>query len=166
MSDKPTKKLRAFDPNKYKDKLEEFLSYKPSYNEKLLDKILNKVNFIAQNNFETNNMFSAEFAKALESDLIPKEIVNIYIASYFDTEVNNGGFAQYIWNSKLLFLDLTKTALESINAKKQLEVYIEVLVYLLSISQEELDQFFKLGVFHTPENQSLFTVRDKINKIG
>lgn len=62
---------------------------------------------------------------------------NIYLVQYFDSQIQNGGFRQFLWNTQGAYNEeLTKT-LNKIEAKEYIEAFEKILVRFNKNSEEK-----------------------------
>lgn len=80
------------------------------------------------------------------TNLMPKHVLTVFFVDYLRTEVNNGGYSQFIFNSRNLYNSLVSSALEQIKANNFIEIHQKV-VDFIQAHPKETEDFLKSKYF-------------------
>jgi hypothetical protein len=95
------------------------------------------------------------------SELLPEHVSSVYFVDYLSAQTDNGGYSQFIYNSKGLYNDVVSLALERIGANYHLDVHKNVLEYLAA-HKTEVEEF----VYKTKYSGDGVPARDEIDLVA
>ncbi len=89
------------------------------------------------------------------------KIWNVYVIQYFDAQLQNGGFRQFLWNTQGLFNQDLQNALSALSAQEYLEAFEKILTRF-NADQEEKNTFLA----HDFSDEQSRTLRDDLREIS
>nr|WP_086939622.1 DUF4375 domain-containing protein [Thaumasiovibrio occultus] len=129
--------------------------------------LVNKI-IVSRESVESNEPYEVvlaniEFLNILFSELVhdsevSSEALKSYFVDYYLAQVENGGFAQFVYNSRLNenVLKLVHSGLEAMGAKQHLSVYEQSIELLDRLGNEGVDVFLSSELFgDNPERDLL-----------
>ena len=111
---------------------------------------------------ESNISFvNALFAEHLRVQEVSPDALRSYYVDYYLAQVNNGGFSQFIWNSKWRpkMVSLIREGLVAMKAAKHLELFDELVATVERMGPDELKAYLESDYFGKKNVQ-----RDALNK--
>lgn len=103
------------------------------------------------------------FEEYLRPDEIPSDALRSYYADYYLAQVNNGGFSQFVYNSRWvpLCVRLVREGLAAIGAVRHLEVFDRGANSVDSFDSARLESYFASGYFgENPDRDDLNALND------
>lgn len=90
-------------------------------------------------------------------EMVPASLQSYYV-DYYLTQVNNGGFAQFVWNSHSITTDAPRVfaGLEAIGAKRHLALFKDSMAKIETLGPERFEKFLQSELFgENPERDEL-----------
>lgn len=109
---------------------------------------------------ESNIYFvNALFEEYLTEEEVPRDALRSYYVDYYLAQVNNGGFSQFVYNSRWnpQLIAFVRDGMRAIGAKRHLELFEENARFVERFGQDRLEEYF--GSEYFGENQD----RDDLN---
>ena len=92
---------------------------------------------------------NALFAEHLRTDEIAPDALRSYYVDYYLAQVNNGGFSQFIWNSKWPpeMIRLIREGLTAMKAKEHLKLFDEIVATVERMGSDRLQAYLASDYF-------------------
>lgn len=101
---------------------------------------------IVQSNINYINALGQEY---LRDEEISKDAYRSYYVDYYLSEINNGGFSQFVYNSRWNppVIEFVREGLRAVNAPRHLELFEKAALFVKVLGPERLDAYFSSEYF-------------------
>lgn len=136
------------------------------------DQITDQSVVVSQESFESDEDYdiiesnisfvNALFDANLEAEEIPKDALRSYYVDYYLTQINNGGFSQFVYNSRWTpqIVSLIKEGLEAMGALRHLAHFKKCEELFLSLGEKGIKRFFSSDFFNINRERDLLNSLD------